>query len=212
MGCSNSKEVVQSEKPLPAPEMVPVVVESAPREINFKPIHSAVRWNKPIEDIESLVFNADAANCVDSVNGNRPIHIAAQNGHFEVLQLLLNKGAELNAKNVKGNTAIHMAVGYDYYECAMLLIEAGADPLLPNEAGFPANTGIDGDKTLGLAALACAKNAEDVAYAFDLCEERIDEVNKSHFVAFGMKTKKSLGPEWKQELQDRLKAITLKLK
>ncbi|KAJ1417580.1 ankyrin repeat-containing domain protein, partial [Ochromonadaceae sp. CCMP2298] len=71
----------------------------------------------------------------DAGNGNQPIHIAAQNGHFEALQLLISKRADANAKNLKGNTPIHMSVGYDYFECAMLLIEAGGKPMATNVAG-----------------------------------------------------------------------------
>jgi ankyrin repeat protein len=125
--------------------------------------------------------------------------------------MLINKGANVNAQNNKGNTPIHMAIGYDYYECAMLLIESKADQMIKNEGGFTAKTGIDGDKTLGLAALISAKTSDDVAYAFDLCEENIHEVNKANFVSAGMKAKKSLGSEWSSTLQERFKSLTQKL-
>jgi ankyrin repeat protein len=68
-------------------------------------------------------------------NGNRPIHIAAQNGHTDVVRLLVNKKCLLNEMNMKGNTAIHMAVGYDYYDAAKLIIDAGGDPRILNSAG-----------------------------------------------------------------------------
>lgn len=205
-----------AEKPAAAPAASNTTPDSTSnpdvkKEVNFKPIHSAIRWNKPLDEIEKLLVSLEAVNSVDSNNGNRPVHIAAQNGHFETLQLLINKGADLNAQNAKGNTPIHMAVGYDYYECAMLLIEAKADPLMKNTAGFPAQNGIDGDKTLGLAALVSAKTGDDVVFALDLCEQRIEEVNKSNFVAAGLKTKKTLGDEWTAAIQDRFKGIILKL-
>lgn len=68
-------------------------------------------------------------------NGNRPLHIAAQNGHTDIVQLLIKKKCSLNEKNAKGNTAIHMAVGYDYYDAAKLIIDAGGDPSIENLAG-----------------------------------------------------------------------------
>lgn len=216
MGCGNSKENVSvASKPAVVPPQstaTPDPTPSAKKEVNFKPIHSAIRWNnKPLDEIEKLLDSPEAVNSVDSANGNRPIHIAAQNGHFEIVQMLIAKGAELNVQNAKGNTPIHMAVGYDYYETAMLLIEAKADPLIKNTAGFAAKNGIDGDKSLGLAALVSAKNTDDVTYALDMCEEHLDELNKAGFVSAGLKTKKNLGNDWTPEVQERFKALTLKL-
>ena len=40
----------------------------------------------------------------DKQNGNVALHIAAQNGHFEVVDLLISKGAKLSPKNRGGNT------------------------------------------------------------------------------------------------------------
>ena len=209
MGCGNSKDasVSASEKPGSAKG----AQNDGPKGLNFKPIHSAIRWNKPLDEIDRLLDSPEAVNSVDTANGNRPIHIAAQNGHFATVQLLIKKGADLNVQNQKGNTPIHMAIGYDYYDCAMLLIEAKGDPLMKNEAGHAGQNGIDGDKTLGLAALISARNGEDVMNAFNLCEERIGEVVKASFVAAGLKTKKTLGPEWGTAHQDRFKSIIAKL-
>lgn len=214
MGCGNSKENANVASKPASPVQAASTPEATPavkKEVNFKPIHSAIRWNKPISEIEALLDSIEAVNAVDSNNGNRPIHIAAQNGHFETVQLLIKLGADLNAQNAKGNTPIHMAIGYDYYETAMLLIEAKADPLMPNAAGFAGKNGIDGDKSLGLAALVSAKTTDDVTYALDLCEQHIDELQKAGFVSAGLKTKKSLGSDWTAETQERFKAITLKL-
>ena len=37
-------------------------------EYNFKPVHSAVRWKKPLEEIEALLNSSPkAVNCVDTV-------------------------------------------------------------------------------------------------------------------------------------------------
>lgn len=214
MGCGNSKDTASvASKPGSAPvSPTPDATPAVPKEISFRPIHSAIRWNKPLEDIEKLLVSLEAVNAVDPGNGNYPIHIAAQNGHFETVQLLIKKGADLDAQNAKGNTPIHMAVGYDYYETAMLLIEAKADPLKQNAAGFAAKNGIDGDKTLGLAALVSAKTGADAAYALELCEGQTEELNKASFVGAGLKTKKNLGNDWTPEMQEKFKALTLKMK
>jgi len=209
MGCSSSTDgsaAVASQSPYSSDEH-----DSQQEVVNFKPIHSAVRWNKSIEEIEKLLVSTAAANAADDTNGNRPIHIAAQNGHNDIVQLLIRKKANLNAKNLKGNTAIHMAIGYDYYSAAVILIDAGADQSIVNDSGFPGSRGIEGDKSLGLAALVCAKTEEELSAAFDLCEKNIHELTKPSFVAAGLKTKKAIGANWTPTEAERFKQLCGKL-
>lgn len=219
MGCGSSVQAPADKPaeyvpPAAAPvEEKPVVVAEPPKPVvvetvNFKPIHSAIRWNKSIPEIEELLVSDACVNCVDPTNGNCPIHIASQNGHNDIIRLLISRKANLNAKNGKGNTGIHMAVGYDYYDAAKMLIEAGADDTLTNDMGFPANLGLEGDKAMGIAALVCAQSVEDVELAFKLCEEKLDKLNKVNFISAGLKAKKNIGGGWNAEHQDRFKKIT----
>ena len=67
----------------------------------MKKIHSAIRWNKPLGELAALIASMDQANCKDPRNGNRALHIAAQNGFTPVCKLLIAKGAEVNAVNMK---------------------------------------------------------------------------------------------------------------
>lgn len=233
MGCSQAKSVVQDQvnntesKVVSKPTKLTKIgsttvalekdlvdapaVSGAAVEINYKAIHSAVRWSKPAVEIAKLLVSTEAANCVDPSNGNRPIHIAAQNGHTDIIALLISKSADVNVKNLKGNTPIHMAIGYDYYNAAMLLVNSGANPDVKNDAGIPANLGLEGDKSFALAALVSAKNAEEVDAAYDMCELKMDTVNKASFVQAGLKVKKLLADEWTTELQDRFKSIVGRL-
>jgi ankyrin repeat protein len=86
MGCLSSKpEDVTNAKgngaDVPSrPVSNPEVAVPVKKELDFKPIHSAVRWNKPINEVKELLVSEEAVNCVDVGNGNSPIHIAAQNG------------------------------------------------------------------------------------------------------------------------------------
>lgn len=188
----------------------PKVSEDA-EEVNFKVIHSAFRWNKPPEEIEPLLTSAHAVNIPDPNNGNTPIHIAAQNGHNELVKLLIRKKADLNAKNGKGNTGLHMAIGYDYYETAMLLINNGADQEIVNEMGVPAKLGLEGNKALGIACLVNARNASEVLQGFELCEAIISKIDRANFAQAGLKAKKTLGGAWTSDLQDQFKEINAKL-
>lgn len=229
MGCGKSVPAVSEKPEDPTPSSVqkptesldPAITPPSPtvaeinadntKEVNFKPIHSAIRWNKPISEIEQLLSSSAAVNCVDASNGNRPIHIAAQNGHEDIIKLLIAKDVELNAKNAKGNTGIHMAVGYDYYTVAKLLIAAGADETLTNDLDIPSNLGLEGDKAMGIAALVCAESSDDVDEALNLCEDKIEKLNKINFVSAGLKAKKVLGTAWTPEHQAKFKGITVRL-
>jgi hypothetical protein len=96
-----------------------------------------------------------------------------------------------------------------------MLLDAGADGSIANAAGFIASRGLDGDKTIGVACLMEASNADDVLAAFDLCEADMEGLKeaKISFVQAGMKIKKSLAQQeqWTDELQARFKSLSAKV-
>ena len=119
---------------------------AASANIDWKAVHSVVRWNKPVEDIAALITSPAHANCVDDKNGNYPIHIAAQNGHCDLVKWLVSNGAKVNVQNGTGQTPLHMSTSYDYADVAEFLKEQGANGEICNWEGNPAKFGIDGDK------------------------------------------------------------------
>ena len=60
-------------------------------------------------------------------NGETPLHDAAYGGHKEVAELLISKGADVNAKNNDGVTPLHDAARKSRKEVAELLIAKGAE-------------------------------------------------------------------------------------
>jgi|Transcript_1474 hypothetical protein len=214
---SNKKDEISKEAINTPPAETSKRIETKPKvsedaeEVNYKAIHSAFRWNKPPEEIEPLLTSVQAINAPDPNNGNTPIHIAAQNGHNELVKLLIRKKADLNAKNLKGNTGLHMSIGYDYYETSMLLINNGADLEVLNDSGVPAKFGLEGNKALGIAALVNAKNPSEVLQAFQLCETVIDKLDRVNFAQAGLKAKKTLGGAWSADLQEQFKEMTSRL-
>ncbi|KNC26679.1 hypothetical protein FF38_07965 [Lucilia cuprina] len=78
----------------------------------------------------------------DEYSQSTPFHMAAANGHHELLKLLIENIPEnlrkenVNAVNYTGNTALHWAALTGSLECVKLLCEAGADPLLRNSSGI----------------------------------------------------------------------------
>jgi hypothetical protein len=74
-------------------------------------LHSLIRWNKKQEEIEEMLNMKDAITIInknDPRNGNTSLHIAAQNGHVDLVTVLILKGANINAQNHKKNTALHV--------------------------------------------------------------------------------------------------------
>jgi uncharacterized protein len=52
--------------------------------------------------------------------------LAAEGGDVEIVKLLIEKGADVNAKNVDGVTALMFAAGEGRLEAVKLLIEKGS--------------------------------------------------------------------------------------
>lgn len=165
--------------------------------------HSAVRWAKPWAEIEASAEGADIKMMCsekDPKNGNTAVHIAAQNGHMDILVQMIKAGAPLNVNNGKGQTPLHMCVEYDFYFVSRMLIDAGADKELVNEDGHKAIAGIEGTKIDGEAwdnpvtILRAATTAEEFKVAFSFLEEALktpEIVSKEKLIAVGLNKKKS---------------------
>ena len=61
--------------------------------------------------------------------GNTPLILASEGGHYEIVELLLLKGAKVHHKNKDGFTALIFAIKKGYYEIFELLISHGANIL-----------------------------------------------------------------------------------
>jgi len=75
-----------------------------------------------------------------SVDGWTPLHLAAFFGQPSVVELLMSRGADVNARsrNAAGNTPLHAATAGRNRDAVRLLLEHGADVNARQEGGFAA--------------------------------------------------------------------------
>lgn len=165
--------------------------------------HSAIRWARPWAEIEEIVhFDTLCMKILarekDSKTGNCAIHLAAQNGHVDIVQKLIDLRADVNAQNGQGNTPLHMTIAYDLYFTSKVLLESGANGNIVNAAGNKAIHGIDGDHgdeqpwDHPLIILSAAGDEEELEAAFTALEQADREsVKKEKLIQTGMLKKKS---------------------
>jgi ankyrin repeat protein len=70
--------------------------------------------------------------------GWAPLHYASTGGHIEVMRLLLDTYAYIDAASPNGTTPLMMAAQYGSDAAVNLLIEEGADPTIKNNLGLTA--------------------------------------------------------------------------
>lgn len=86
-------------------------------------------------DIAEKLIARDAAV---NKTGWTPLHYAATGGHLEMIRLLLEHNAYIDAESPNGSTPLMMAARYGAIDGARLLLEEGADPTATNEQGLTA--------------------------------------------------------------------------
>jgi ankyrin repeat protein len=103
-------------------------------------LHCAVRANA-IDCVRLFIIEGADVNSLKP-NGTNPIHLAADLGHVQCLQALLDcPKADPNIRiciREKESTALHLAADEGNVECVNLLLAKGADAKLKNHRGFTA--------------------------------------------------------------------------
>lgn len=94
---------------------------------------------KRVEDSLNAEFPVDSQDD----KGNTLLLLGAQNVNKKLLELCLNRGANINHQNTSGNTALHFAMAYDAEgTLGEFLIQKGADDSIENAEGLTPYDGI----------------------------------------------------------------------
>ncbi|KAJ3019249.1 hypothetical protein HKX48_002262 [Thoreauomyces humboldtii] len=84
--------------------------------------------------MQRLDYNASQIDATDA-QGMSLLHWAADRGHAELTQKLLERGSNVNARDDEGQTALHLGVVVENEEIVRMLVGAGADLTLKDELG-----------------------------------------------------------------------------
>lgn len=87
-----------------------------------------------IELVQQLIVRGADVN----KTGWTPLHYAATSGHLDIMNLLLENHAYIDAESPNGTTPLMMAANYGSAAAVKLLLEAGADASLRNQLGLTA--------------------------------------------------------------------------
>lgn len=118
----------------------------------------------------ALLLDADQGleinGCVTNGRKAGPLHVAAEHGNTKVIELLLERGAELDARRgPKGETPLHWAARATNMEAVKVLLKAGADPKLYCNGSTPllmANRSWGGVERRGSTMAALVRGGADI--------------------------------------------------
>jgi len=95
-------------------------------------LHEAI-FQKRMPEIHDLLkkgVNVQVISADPKEHNITPLHLAVQQQLPEVVTLLLEKGAQVNAEMSTGTTPLHLAVGSAQVDLVRLLLDKGANPQL----------------------------------------------------------------------------------
>lgn len=90
------------------------------------PLHYAAQYGR-VEYAKFLSIWHGSVIDLSDINGCTPLHYAVENNSYEVAQLLISRGANINEIDHSNENSVIKAVRKNYYEIAKLLLEKGAE-------------------------------------------------------------------------------------
>ncbi|XP_050511386.1 protein phosphatase 1 regulatory subunit 12B isoform X4 [Diabrotica virgifera virgifera] len=109
-----------------------------------------------------LATKSSLVNVPHPKNGATPLHVACAKGYADVIKILLQCGADIDAQDVDGWTPLHAAAHWGQKETCQILAESLADMEAKNFVGQTAFDLCDTDMLSTLEDLRKKQNKEDV--------------------------------------------------
>ncbi len=146
----------------PSPKAAMVLVDwpkTDPNQLNAKGesalMMAALKGNLELAD--KLIKKGGDVN----KTGWTPLHYAASNGHGDIISLLLEKNAYIDAESPNGSTPLMMAAMYGSTAAVKLLLQEGADPTIKNQRGLTAlNFAQQGSRPDAIEAIGAAMRSK----------------------------------------------------
>ncbi|XP_063927152.1 rabankyrin-5 [Zophobas morio] len=96
-------------------------------ELRQSPLHYAVKSNS-VECVEVFIKRGEGANFnARDINGETPISLALNEGHKDLVPVLIRGNADVNVRNGKDFTLLHQAILKEDAKTALFLLDNGAD-------------------------------------------------------------------------------------
>ncbi|MEH6471287.1 MAG: ankyrin repeat domain-containing protein [Halopseudomonas sp.] len=98
-------------------------------------LHWAIASQQPEMAKLLLSMKVDPSQASRSDKGGHPIHLAAQSNQTELISLLLDRGADLDARDYFKRTPLHWAAEANRTDTCQQLLNAGANPNASDRIG-----------------------------------------------------------------------------
>ena len=109
----------------PEPPTTKVQVRGSDREGELDVPILAAAYNGNIEAVKQHLAAGTDVNVKGGFADGTPLHYAAANGHKEIAELLIEKGADVKAKDEGGKTPLDVAIQFKELEITNLLRKHG---------------------------------------------------------------------------------------
>ncbi len=147
------------------------------------PVHSAAKSD--LQQLDALLEQNPSLRDQPGWYGRQPLHVAAEAGKFDSVDLLLKRGANPNAREqLHQQTPLHFAVNSDDFECIERLLDAGANVNAKDSRG---ETPVFYCKSLRVIELlkTCEADLDVISkrgqYPFEYCAAYIQSVEIMQF-------------------------------
>lgn len=93
-------------------------------------------WYGSLGTVQNLIASGVDVNSINKNVGYAPLHWATLSGHFELVQYLIEQGADIEACTEDGDTPLHLSVKYEHLDIFQYLLDVGATPDIQNKDGY----------------------------------------------------------------------------